>query len=128
MDRKKVLIVDDDPCILEMTKSGLEMLWYVVETAENATEAKHAAAAKSPDIILMDVGLPGTNGISLCRDIRIASGERAVPIIIVTAYSDAATVNDALMFGASDYVTKPFEMHEVQKKIEHCLKEKGNSR
>lgn len=121
MDKKKVLIVDDDANILEVLKSGLEMLGYSVDTADNPPKARMLIQQERPDIILMDVSLPGTDGISFCRDIRRAPETEDIPIIIVTAFSDTSTYNDAMLFGASDFIAKPFEMMDVKKKLEDSL-------
>lgn len=121
MNKKRVLAVDDDQTVLETLKQGLEVLDYAVDTAETQADLwTHLRNAK-PDIILMDVSMPGADGISLCKNIRMTAGFSDIPIIILTAFSDEKTFHDAMLFGATDFLMKPFELLEVQKKIEDCF-------
>lgn len=122
MDKKRVLAVDDDQTILETLKHGLEALDYTVDTAENESDVWMALHRNRPDIILMDVSMPGLDGISLCKNIRVAPGMSDIPIIMLTAFSDEKTFHDAMLFGANDFLMKPFEIMEVQRKIEECIK------
>ena len=121
MDKKKVLVVDDDPCILEVLKSGLELQGYSVETAENESNFRIALHQSRPDAILMDICIPGLDGISLCRDIRSSPDTSHIPIIILTAFSDVRTFHDAMLFGAADFLTKPFNLQDVSKRLGECI-------
>lgn len=121
MNKIRVLAVDDDQTILETLKHGLEILDYTVDTAENEADVWMYLKKSRPDIILMDVSMPGLDGISLCRNIRVAPGMNDIPIIMLTAFSDEKTFHDAMLFGATDFLMKPFEIMEVQKKITDCL-------
>ncbi|OGS34373.1 MAG: hypothetical protein A2293_12255 [Elusimicrobia bacterium RIFOXYB2_FULL_49_7] len=121
MEKKRVLVVDDDDTIVEMLKSGLEILGYNVETARNHTDARTVLSQTPPDMILMDVGMPDGDGISFCRDIRRSQDGQDIPILILTAFDDESTYNDAMLFGATDFLSKPFEMQDIQTKIETCL-------
>jgi len=114
-----VLVVDDDNTIAEMLKTGLEIIGYSVTVAMSETEIWDSLKQKLPDVILMDVGMPGIDGISLCRTLRFSKDYADVPI--VTAFSDNRTFHDAMFFGASGFLTKPFDMGDVQKKIEEVL-------
>lgn len=121
MEKKKILAVDDDPTILEMLKTGLTNAGYVVETAESEADVKIAINKFKPDAILMDINIPGVDGISMCRTIRFTENMSKVPIIMITAYTDEKTFHDAMLFGATDYIVKPFDFVDVQKKIEDAI-------
>jgi DNA-binding response OmpR family regulator len=118
MAHKRILIIDDDTTILELLKHGLGVLGYDVEVVDNHSDFKISLAQCRPDLILMDVSMPGMDGISLCREIRFAPTNNDIPIIIITAFNDDKTYHDAILFGATDFITKPFEIQDVQKKIE----------
>lgn len=121
MNKKKILIVDDDKIILELLQDSFEMMGYSVETVENANNLQTSLKNSIPDLILMDVSMPEKDGISLCRDIRFSSLTKDIPIIMITAYNDEKTYHDAMLFGAADFITKPFDIKEVQNKIEKCI-------
>jgi CheY-like chemotaxis protein len=121
MSNRRVLAVDDDQSVLETLKTGLEILGFSVDTAENEDGMWKALRGARPDVILMDVSMPGMDGISLCRNLRGSPGMNDIPIIILTAYSDEKTFHDAMLFGANDFLMKPFEISEVFKKIEDCI-------
>jgi CheY-like chemotaxis protein len=121
MESKKVLVVDDDRSVVEMLKDLLGVLGYTVDTAENETGLRKSLTQSKPDAILMDVNMPGMDGISLCRSLRLSPGTAHIPIIIITGFTDKETYNDAMLFGASGFIVKPFEVSEVQKKLEECL-------
>jgi CheY-like chemotaxis protein len=74
-----------------------------------------------PDVILMDVSMPGEDGISFCRNLKTSQDTASIPVLILTAFSDGNTFNDAMLFGASGFIAKPFELNEVTKKIESCI-------
>ncbi|MFH1368564.1 MAG: response regulator [Elusimicrobiota bacterium] len=121
MNKTRVLAVDDDQTVLDIIKQGLETLDYEVDTAESEADVWISLHRTRPDIILMDVSMPGLDGISLCKNIRTSPGMSDIPIIMLTAFSDEKTFHDAMLFGATDFLMKPFEISEVQKKIEDCL-------
>lgn len=117
MEKIKVLVADDDTSIVEMLKCGLEALGYGVTTASSGSSIREVLKREAPDAIVMDVGMPGLDGISLCRELRNAPATVDTPIIIITAFSDEQTHHDAMLFGATDFVTKPFDIRDVQRKI-----------
>lgn len=113
--------VDDDETILEIYETGLPSAGYEVRTFSDPKKARDFFAAAKPeeipDVILMDIMMPGVDGISLMGDIRGRDAAAHVPIIAVSGLNDAATLNDALLFGAMDYIVKPFEMDALAAKI-----------
>ena len=123
---QRVLVVDDDRTVSEMIKTGLEILGYGVSVASSEQELWNEIKSFGPDIVLMDIGMPGEDGISLSRKIRLTPEYSLLPIIMVTAFNDEKTFHDAMSFGASDFLTKPFEIQEVRKKIDDLLAKARN--
>lgn len=119
--RIKVAAVDDDETILEIYETGLAAEGLEVRTFSDPKKAReffaNAKPAEIPDVILMDIMMPGVDGISLMGDIRGQQAAAHVPIIAVSGLNDAATLNDALLFGAMDYMVKPFEIDALVAKI-----------
>ncbi len=102
----RILLVEDDPTIRQMTQLALERDGFVVVTAHDSDSGLAAYRAQPPDLVLLDVMLPGVGGVGVCRTIREQS---VVPIVMLTARSDPVDVVLGLEAGADDYVTKPFE-------------------
>jgi len=120
-NKKKVLVFDDDANILELLKSGLEVLGYSVAAFESARTAEKILDGFKPDVILMDVSMPDGDGISLCRNLKLSPDTADIPVIMLTAFTDDKTFHDAMLFGANGFLTKPFDILEVKKKIEECI-------
>ncbi len=106
MEANRILLVEDDATIREMTQLSLERDGFLVETAADGPAGLAAFRAAPPDMVLLDVMLPGLDGVSVCRAIRESS---VVPVVMLTARSDAVDVVLGLEAGADDYVTKPFQ-------------------
>jgi two-component system KDP operon response regulator KdpE len=106
----RVLIADDDPQILRALRITLTARGYDVVTATNGREALRLAADKHPDLIVVDLGMPGLTGIQVIQGVR---GWSAVPILVVSGRSDSLDKVEALDAGADDYVTKPFAADEL---------------
>jgi CheY-like chemotaxis protein len=121
MAKKRILAVDDDASVCEFYSHSLKLLGYDVETAANARKAKEALARQKPDLILMDIMMPDQDGISLTRELRADPKTSDVPIIVVSGLADAGTLNDALLFGAVDYVVKPVDVDGLQAKMERTF-------
>ena len=121
MNKKRVLAIDDDESVLETLRTSLEIFDYVVDKAETETELWAALDQYRPDAILMDVNMPGIDGISLCRKLKNSPRTSEIPVIMLTAYSDEKTFHDAVLFGAADFLMKPFDINEVRKKVEDAI-------
>ena len=104
--RPRILLVEDDPTIREMTQLALQRDGFAVDTAGDGATGLSAFRSQAPDLVLLDVMLPGVDGVSVCRTIREGS---VVPIVMLTARTDPIDVVLGLEAGADDYVTKPFE-------------------
>jgi PAS domain S-box-containing protein len=111
----RVLVVDDDPALRRVVTHGLEDAGYRVLTAAEGQAALDALSQQVPDVVLLDVMLPGTDGFALLRQIREWT---AVPIIMLTARASEQDVVRGLHLGADDYVTKPFRLSELLARIE----------
>jgi two-component system response regulator RegX3 len=108
--RHRVLIVEDEPSLLESMKYALEVEGYDVHTAGTGREGVDQARNINPSLILLDIMLPESSGLDVCRQIRATSD---VPIIMVSARDAEADMVAGLELGADDYVTKPFSMREL---------------
>ena len=86
----RVLIVDDEPLNLELLRQELEVLGYVLDEARSGEEALLRAGEQQPDVILLDIMMPGMDGFEVCRRLKISEGTREVPVIFMTALSEIA--------------------------------------
>ena len=118
---KKILVVDDDLNIQEMLNSGLSRYGFSVQVSSSAIDALSMIEKTKFDLLIIDVMMPDIDGITLCKTIRNMDKSADIPVIILTALSDAETMNDALLFGAVDYVVKPFDMRSLKEKINSAL-------
>ena len=119
--KKRVLAVDDDPSVCDFYEQGLRLLGYDVECSPSAAKAREALKRRRPDIILMDIMMPDQDGISFTRELRAEAKTSHIPIIVVSGLADAGTLNDALLFGAVDYVVKPVDLEALRGKIERTF-------
>ena len=115
----KILVVDDDPAINEMLTIVLEAEGFQTHSVTDGAEAVASFRSFDPDLILLDLMLPGMNGIDICREIR---KESAVPIVMLTAKTDTVDVVLGLESGADDYITKPFKPKELVARIRARLR------
>jgi two-component system response regulator MtrA len=112
--KSRVLVVDDDPALAEMLTIVLRGEGFDTAVVGDGTRALPAVRELRPDVVLLDLMLPGMNGIDVCRAIRTESG---VPIVMLTAKSDTVDVVLGLESGADDYVVKPFKPKELIARI-----------
>ena len=113
----RILAVDDEPLFLELLEASLRDLGFTdVTPIYSAKEALREleAGKKGFDCILLDIRMPGMSGVELCRSIRTIPGHKRTPIMMVTALTDRAYVDDAFAAGASDYLTKPLDPLELK--------------
>ena len=115
----KILVVDDDPSISDMLTLVLETEGFEPVAVMDGNEAVQAFREHQPDLILLDLMLPGMNGVDICRAIRL---ESAVPIVMLTAKTDTVDVVLGLETGADDYITKPFKPKELIARIRARLR------
>lgn len=115
----RLLLIDDDRSLLRALEIGLSARGYEIKTAQNAQDGLVQASLISPDLILLDLGLPDLDGIEFCRRIRIWN---ETPILVLSAAEDELRKVEALDAGADDYVTKPFGMAELEARIRVALR------
>jgi len=119
MSEGRVLVVEDDPQMQRLMESQLTMRGYSVQVVTGGQEALLAAAEQEPDLILLDITLPGMDGLDVCRQLREWS---SVPVILVTAADTPQTKIKALELGGDDYLTKPFHMGELVARMRAVLR------
>ena len=119
----RVLVIDDEPSFTEALSLSLKREGFEVDTADDGVSALSAIATKLPDLVLLDVMLPGISGVDVCREIRKTS---TVPIIMVTARGEEIDAVVALEVGADDYVTKPYRLRELVARMRAVLRRSSN--
>jgi two-component system KDP operon response regulator KdpE len=117
-----ILVVDDEPPIRKLLRVGLASQGYAVSEAPNAKVAIELLQTERPDLILLDLGLPGMTGLELLGKWR--SDGLDIPVVILSSRTDEAGIVSALELGADDYVTKPFGMNELVARIRVALRHK----
>jgi len=115
----KILVVDDDPRLRDLVTLALERAGHTTLTAANGAQALTHAMRESPDLIVLDIGLPEMDGLEVCRRIRARS---QTPILFLTARADEVDRIVGLELGADDYVTKPFSPRELVARVHAILK------
>ncbi|HEY2442874.1 MAG TPA: response regulator [Streptosporangiaceae bacterium] len=120
----RVLVVDDEPQILRALRINLKAREYEVLLAATGTEALDVAAKHPPDLVLLDLGLPGLDGIEVIQGLR---GWTKVPIIVLSGRTDSTDKVEALDAGADDYVTKPFAMEELLARMRAAVRRAGTA-
>lgn len=119
----RLLVVDDEPTILELMSGSLRFAGFNVVTATSGADALAAAAASRPDLILLDVMMPDGDGFEVVRQLR--DGGSRVPVIFLTARSAVGERVAGLTLGGDDYVTKPFSLDELLARIRAALRRNG---
>ena len=117
---KKILVIEDEAAISMALKDELEFGGYLVEVSEDGQSGLQAISASTPDLIILDLMLPGVNGLEICRHVRGKGWQ--VPIIMLTARSEEIDKVRGLDLGADDYITKPFSLSEVMARVRAVLR------
>ena len=116
-------MVDDDRSLRDALRRALTLADYEVELAEGGQEALTKIAADEPDAVVLDVGMPGIDGLDVCR--RLRAGGNRVPILMLTARESVEDRIDGLDAGADDYLAKPFDVGELKSRLRALLRVAG---
>ena len=116
----RILVVDDDRAVREALRRALTLAGYEVQLADDGEQALEGVVQAVPDAVVLDVGLPGIDGLEVCRRVRLL-GNR-VPILILTARDSVADRIDGLDVGADDYMVKPFDVGELKARLRALLR------
>jgi two-component system OmpR family response regulator len=121
----RLLVVDDEPNILELLSASLRFAGFDVATATNGNDALRVAASYRPDLVVLDVMMPGLDGFEVVR--RMRKDEQRVPVLFLTAKDATEDKVVGLTLGGDDYITKPFSLEEVIARIRAVLRRLANS-
>jgi CheY-like chemotaxis protein len=119
--KKKILLVDDSQTVLLLQQLLLADRGYELITARDGQEAVDKAVTERPDIIFLDVLMPRMDGFTACQALRAHENTRHIPIIMVTTRGEPHSMQRGFESGCSDYMTKPFNGHELMEKLERFL-------
>jgi len=117
-----VLVIDDDPGVLSLFERLLAREGYGVTVATDFDSAQHAIEQQAPDVILLDVVLPGTDGFSICKWLKDNATTRLTPVILVTAFGDRESRINGRRAGADDFLTKPVDLQELVVRVAAAAK------
>jgi len=119
------LAVDDEEDILELMRYNLTREGFLVSTAANGEDALKAVSQKNPDLILLDLMLPGMDGLEICRLLKKDRKTAEIPIVMLTAKGEESDIIAGLELGADDYVTKPFSMKVLIARVRAVLRRRS---
>jgi len=117
---RKILIIDDEPVVVTLLRNRVASRGFEVETATEGTAALEKAKTFRPDLILLDIAMPGMDGYEVCRRLKETPATRAIPVVIFTASQEAQLEEQARLAGASKLIRKPF-VDQVFKTIAEIL-------
>lgn len=113
----RILIVDDNPVNLKLATDVLEMEGYAVEKAVDAEQAQEMLKSATPDLILMDIALPGMDGLTLTRKLKADERLKDVPVVAMTAFAMKGDEQKALAAGCDGYITKPIDTRKLPHQV-----------
>lgn len=118
---QRILVVDDDAAMLDYVARVLESAGYAVERAADGATGLRRALASPPDLVVLDVLMPGMDGLTVCDRLRFDPRTRDVPIIFLSAKGDSDTAAIASVLDAYAFIEKPFEARELLAEVRNCL-------
>ena len=118
-----ILVIDDNPANLELARYLLGVAGYVVETASDAEQAQQLLKQATPDLILMDIALPGMDGLTLTRKLKADERLKNIPVAAFTASAMVGDEQKALQAGCAGYVTKPIDIDQFTKQVAAFLRD-----
>ncbi|MBI4209783.1 MAG: response regulator [Deltaproteobacteria bacterium] len=121
---QKILVIDDDPSVVEIIQLTLESEGFQVSTATDSLEGVGMARREKPDLIFLDLSMPGLNGVEVCAQLKSDPRTKAIPIVMISARTFKEDVRRGLEAGVEAYVTKPFDPLTLRDVIQNILKRK----
>ena len=118
---KTILVGDDDPAIRDLVKRVLQGAGYDVILAKNGDDAMVAASEQDPDLIILDILMPGLSGLEVLDRLKKQSATQDIPVVLLTGVSDRKTILKGLDLQAIDYITKPFSVEELIATVQKAL-------
>ena len=122
MAGERILIIEDEPTLIDVLTYNLQSQQYVVHSRDNGVDGLAAAKKHLPDLILLDLMLPGIDGLEICRNLKSSQVTRDIPILMLTAKSEELVELVGFQMGADDYVTKPFKVALLLVRIKSLLR------
>ena len=122
MKEKKIVVVEDEPDLVDVVTYNLKREGYLVSAARRGDEGLNLIRSELPDLVLLDLMLPGMDGLSICRQMKSDGALKAIPIIIASAKGEESDVVIGLEMGADDYLAKPFSPRELLARIKAVLR------
>lgn len=119
-NQQKIFVIDDDPAILELVTSNLELQGYQVESADNAIDGLALIQQNPPNLVILDLMMPNLDGFTACQRLRQNEKTKDIPVLMLTALSRTEDKVTGFDSGADDYLTKPFELKELCARIRAC--------
>ena len=122
MQGVEILVIEDEPDIAELVQYNLEKQSFKVHTAQDGEKGLKLAQNVNPDLILLDIMLPGVDGLQVCRSLREKQDTKSIPIIMLSAKGEESDIVVGLELGADDYIPKPFSPKELTARIRAVLR------
>jgi two-component system phosphate regulon response regulator PhoB len=120
--KPKILVIEDEPDLLEVIQYNLDREGHKVIACRNGEQGLSRIRTDNPDLVILDLMLPGMDGVEVCRQVKADPVTRAIPIIMVTAKSEESDIVLGLGIGADDYITKPFSPRELVARVKVVLR------
>ncbi|HCU24089.1 MAG TPA: hypothetical protein DF383_03650 [Deltaproteobacteria bacterium] len=124
--KRKILVVDDDPQIRKILDRMLSGAYYQVRTANDGYSALEKIKEDPPHLVILDIMMPGMSGIEVCKNIRELSPKNSIQVLMLSAKDSQSDRRRALEYGANDYVTKPFHIASLARKIQYIFEKMEN--
>jgi len=118
---KRILVVDDEPSIARLIKMSLSVDGYEAVTATSGFEAMERVEEKKPDLVILDIMMPGMNGYEVCAELKSKPETLNIKVVFLTAKGDSGDAERGFTLGAVDYIIKPFDPEELLEKVRSIL-------
>lgn len=126
--KRRILIIEDDPDAAQVMSDTLDGAGYGVLTSPDGEQGLEAAIQEQPDLIILDLMLPGRDGVDICRDLGASDATKSIPVIVVTARSELSVKLSSFMAGARRYICKPFDIDKLLDEVARVFRQTQASR